>query len=82
MALKSLNELSADQAYAVTVMRDDQMLLRPSPNPMFLAIGHTPVCTWKTLFELLGKGVVEVRPPLPGGAVVYGLAEAWWVDAA
>lgn len=82
MALKDMNDLPPDESYVVAVMRDDRALLRPGPNPMCLNVEHTPVCTWETLFRLLGRGVIETRSPLPGSPLVYGLAEAWWVDAA
>jgi hypothetical protein len=82
MPLRDLGELPADMAYAVTVMREDQGAIRPSPNHgvSLLCVGHIPVCTWETLFRMLGRGVVEVRPPVPGSPVSYGLAREWWED--
>lgn len=82
MPQRDVNGLPPDEAYAVTVMRRDDGPIRSGiiVAPNLLCVGHTPVCTWETLFRMLGRGVVEVRPPAPGAPVSYGLAEAWWSE--
>lgn len=76
------NDLPPDEAYVVTRMREakilgDQSMLRADPNGRpLLCVGPVPVCTFDTLFRMLGHGVLELDDTAPR-ADRWKLMEEW-----
>jgi hypothetical protein len=58
---RDLGDLLPEEAYAVTCVRTIGEPLRAYlANPFVVSCGHVPVCTWDTLFRLLGRGVIKL----------------------
>jgi hypothetical protein len=55
--------LTYEEQYAVAQMRDTGKVISPDIHggPM-LWLGNLPVCTWPTLFSLLGRGMMRHYP--------------------
>ena len=69
-----LSLLSDEQAYVVVVMQEKGgHLMPPRPSEAIIWHANLPVCTWPTLFSLLGREVL-VADEATGG---YALAPAW-----
>jgi hypothetical protein len=66
--------LLPDEKYAVEVMRREGKVIHADIHggPL-LYCEEVPVCTWDTLFRLLGKEVCRYFPATKR----YGLTEAW-----
>lgn len=79
--MKDALDLPPDEAYVVTRLRAGVPVLRADPNGRpLLCSGPVPVCTFDTLFRMLGRGVLMVDPEAPR-ADRWFLTEAWRVDA-
>jgi hypothetical protein len=67
--------LSDEQAYVVTLLRAaEAATIKPHrSNEPLIMLGNLPICTWPTLFSLLGREVL-VPDEATGG---YALAPAW-----
>jgi hypothetical protein len=78
---KNTNDLPPDEAYVVTNLRTVDPLIRPDPNGRALLwCGHLAVCTFDTLFRMLGRGVLMLDPAAPR-ADRYQLTPEWKPDA-
>jgi hypothetical protein len=72
-----LGTLLPDEAYAVACLRLSADPLRPdSHDRPLLTCGREPVCTWDTLFRLLGKAVIKLDPSAQR-ADRYELTDEW-----
>lgn len=67
--------LTPEEIYAVAMMRDADEVLRPDTQGGLLYLRNTPVCTWPTMFSLLGRGVCRRFPTTE----CYGLVDFWRV---
>lgn len=55
-----LADLPPDEIYVVTRLRASTEILRLDPNNRpLLCVGGAPVCTFNTLFRMLGRGVIK-----------------------
>lgn len=60
---RDTDDLPPDEAYVVTILRSGEPILRPDPNSRpLLCSGHIAVCTFDTLFRMLGRGVLFLDP--------------------
>lgn len=71
---RDMSALSPPEIYAVEVMRQEGKVLHPDLHggPL-LYCENLPVCTWETMFSLLGRGVCK-RFPVTN---CYGLTPGW-----
>lgn len=53
-------DMTYEERYVIRRMRREGMTIRPDArNGPLLFIGEEPVCTWPTLFSLMGRGLVR-----------------------
>ena len=72
-----LNDLPPDESYVVTRLRTTGEALRFNRDSRpLLCVGAESVCTFDTLFRLLGRGVVQLDPTA-GMMDRYILAKEW-----
>lgn len=70
-------DLPPDEAYVVTQLRSGERMLRPDPNNRpLMCSGPIPVCTYDTLFRMLGRGVLALDPTAQRGDR-YELTPEW-----
>jgi hypothetical protein len=73
MTIKNLGGLNGEQSYVVTALRESGEPIKPHrSNEPLIMVGNVPLCTWSTLFSLLGGEVL-----VPDDAGGYALAPAW-----
>lgn len=73
-----LNDLTDEQKYVVTRLRECVAGIRQNrDNDLYLVCDSRPICTWSTLFALLGREVVQYIP----SDKAWHLVPDWHADA-
>ncbi len=60
--MKSTADLPPDEVYVVTQLRATPDMSLRTDVPGLLRVGALPVCTFDTLFRMLGRGVLTLDP--------------------
>ena len=76
---KDTSDLPPDEIYVVKMLRDagkgSSLRLDPNSRP-YLCVGGVVVCTFDTLFRMLGRDVIRLDPTAPR-ADRWELTEEW-----